>query len=232
MAVSMTTMDQAQLRDRTLLQQVYAWMSGGLIVTALVALWSYSSGTIYNLLATTPSVLWALLIAEFAVVIGLSWGINRMSALLAAGAFLFYAALNGLTLSVMFLVYTEGSIASTFFVTGGVFGAMSLIGYTTKRDLSGLRGFLMMGLIGLLLASVVNYFLASSALYWITTYVGVAIFVGLTAYDTQKIKAMSARADYSNGEVVRKLAIMGALTLYLDFINLFLYLLRIFGRKR
>jgi FtsH-binding integral membrane protein len=144
--------------------------------------------------------------------------------------FFAYAFLNGLTLSVIFLVYTKTSIASTFFVTAGTFAAMSVYGYTTKRDLTSMGSFMTMALIGIIIASVVNFFLRSPAVYWVITYAGVAIFVGLTAYDAQQIKAMSA-AGFAGSEDERKGAVIGALRLYLDFINLFLLLLRIFGRQ-
>ena len=162
---------------------------------------------------------------------GLSWGVNRMSPAIAMGAFLFYAALNGLTLSVIFLVYTAESIGLTFFITAGTFGAMCIYGATTKRDLTSLGSLCFMALFGLILASVVNIFWHSSGLYWVVTYAGVLIFVGLTAYDAQKIKQMHA-AGMEGTDQDRKAAILGALALYLDFINLFLYLLRIFGRRK
>jgi FtsH-binding integral membrane protein len=145
--------------------------------------------------------------------------------------FVGYSALTGLTLSVIFLVYTAESLATTFFVTAGTFGLMSAYGYVTKRDLTGLGSFLMMGLIGMVLASVVNMFFNNSTVYWITTYIGILIFVGLTAYDTQKIKQMSA-LGLEGGEMEQKGAIMGALRLYLDFINLFLLLLRLMGNRK
>ncbi|GAC1386858.1 MAG: Bax inhibitor-1/YccA family protein [Herpetosiphon sp.] len=229
---STSTLTQTQARDRTLMQQVYGWMAGGLGVTGAVSLWAYASGFISALLAQNPGVFMGLIIAELVVVVVLSWGIRRMSVGMATAAFLLYSVLNGLTLSVIFLAYTAGSIATTFFVTAGMFGSMSLYGYMTKRDLSGIRSLLVMGLIGFLLASVVNLFLHSTALYWLVTYVGVIIFVGLTAADTQKIKQLSATIDQRDTATFRKSVLLGALTLYLDFINLFLLLLRIVGRQR
>ena len=224
---------QFELRQRTVLQRVYAWMAGGLTVTGLVALWAASSEFFMDLLYRTPGILIGLIVAEFVVVIALSWGINRMSAGMAIGAFMLYAALNGLTMSLIFLVYTAESIGATFLITAGMFAGISLYGYTTKRDLSSMGSFLFMALIGVLLASIANFFLKSSALYWVITFAAILVFVGLTAYDTQKIKRMSASLDgRSDQTMMQRVVIMGALTLYLDFINLFLYLLRIFGKRR
>ncbi len=216
----------------TLLQQVYGWMAGGLALTGLVAWYVAQSPAMINLVFGNRAVFFGLIIFELALVFGLSWGLTRMTASMAVGAFLLYAAVNGMTMAAIFLVYTSESIASTFLVTGGTFAAMSMYGYTTKRDLSSWGNLLFMGLIGLIIASVVNIFLQSNALSWLVTYAGVLIFVGLTAYDTQKIKEMSARIDARDGENFQKMAIMGALRLYLDFINLFLYLLRILGKRQ
>lgn len=227
------TFTQAQRREYSLLQQVYAWMAGGLAVTGLIAYWAYSSGFIRRLLQNGSGIMLGLLVAELVLVFGLSWGIQRMSAPVASGAFVLYSALNGITLSTIFLAYTQGSIATTFFVTAGTFAGMSLYGYTTNRNLSSLGSFLVMALIGFLLASLVNLFLRSPALYWIATYAGILIFVGLTAYDTQKIKNLStALQGDSDNTGFRRMVILGALTLYLDFVNLFLLLLRVLGRSR
>jgi uncharacterized protein len=224
---------QFELRQRTVLQRVYAWMAGGLTVTGLVAMWAASSVFFLDLLMRNSGVLFGLIIAQFVLVIALSWGINRMSAGMAIGAFMLYSALNGLTLSLIFLVYTAESIGATFLITAGMFAGISLYGYTTKRDLSSMGSFLFMALIGVILASIANFFLQSTALYWGITYAAILVFVGLTAYDTQKIKAMSATLDGRNDQaMLQRVVIMGALTLYLDFINLFLYLLRIFGKRR
>jgi len=209
------------------LNGVYRHMALGLAVTGLVAMWAASSHDAMALVAQHPFI---LVIAQFGVVIALSGMINRMSALTATALFYSYSALTGLMLSVLFFVYTRESIATTFFVTGGTFAAVSAYGYITKRDLTGMGSFLMMGLIGLVIATVVNMFVASTFLTWITTYIGVGIFVGLTAFDTQKLKLMAANIE--PGETAGKIAILGALTLYLDFINLFIYLMRIFGRRR
>jgi FtsH-binding integral membrane protein len=170
-----------------------------------------------------------LIIAELAVVFILSAAIQRMPFWLSTTMFLGYSLLNGLTLSLIFVIYTRESIASTFFVTAGTFAVMSVYGFTTKRDLTSIGNLLFMALIGFLIASIVNIFLASSALYWVLTFAGVLIFVGLTAYDTQKIKNLAAQGADEAG--AHRLAISGALALYLDFINLFLLLLRIFGRR-
>lgn len=158
--------------------------------------------------------------------------VNRLSGAVATSLFMLYSALTGLTLSSIFIAYTYSSIASTFVVTAGMFGAMSLYGYTTKRDLSGFGSMLFMALIGIVLASLVNIWLKSTALMWAITYIGVVVFVGLTAYDTQKLKAMGEQLNADDKDSFRKYAIVGALTLYLDFINLFLMLLRIFGNRR
>jgi len=158
--------------------------------------------------------------------------VNRLNGTVATALFMLYSALTGLTLSSIFIAYTYSSIASTFVVTAGMFGAMSLYGYTTKRDLSGFGSMLFMALIGIVLASLVNIWLKSTALMWAITYIGVVVFVGLTAYDTQKLKAMGEQLNSDDKDSFRKYAIVGALTLYLDFINLFLMLLRIFGNRR
>jgi FtsH-binding integral membrane protein len=168
--------------------------------------------------------------SPLAFVLALSFGINKMQASTAQTVFWAFAAVMGLSLANIFLLYTGASITRVFFITAGTFAGMSLYGYTTKRDLTGMGSFLMMGLIGIIIASVVNMFLASSALHFVISVVGVLIFVGLTAYDTQKIKSMYLEADVA--EVMSKKVIMGALTLYLDFINLFVMLLRLFGDRR
>ena len=216
----------------TLLQQVYGWMAGGLALTGLIAWWVSQSEAMISLVFGNRAVFFGLIILELGLVFGLSWGLTRMSATLATSAFLLYAAVNGITMAAIFLVYTGESIGSTFLVTGGTFAAMSMYGYTTKRDLSSWGNLLFMALIGLIIASVVNIFLQSDALGWVVTYAGVLIFVGLTAYDTQKIKKLSARIDPRDTETFQKAVVMGALQLYLDFINLFLYLLRILGKRR
>lgn len=217
---------------RTLLQQVYGWMAGGLALTGLVAWYVSQSETLMALIFGQQFVFMGLILVELALVIGLSWGLTRMSAALATTGFVLYSAINGITLAAIFLVYTSGSIASTFLVTACVFGAMSIYGYTTQRDLSSWGSLLFMGLIGVILASLVNIFLQSTAMYWVITYAGVLIFVGLIAYDTQKLKQLSNRIDGRDPEMFQKMVILGALSLYLDFINLFLYLLRLLGKRR
>lgn len=213
------------------IRRVYNWMGIGLATTAVVALFTASSQTMLRFIFGTPMVFFGLIIAELGLVIALSAAINRLQASTAALMFFIYSALNGLTLSAIFLAYTQASIASTFFVTAGTFAAMSIFGYTTKRDLTSWGSFLFMGLIGVIIASVVNIFLHSPAIYWLVTIGGVIVFVGLTAYDTQKIKEMAYRG-FGDSETERKGAVIGALRLYLDFINLFLLLLRVFGGRR
>lgn len=212
--------------------KVYNWMTMGLAITALVAL---AIETVLPglrwIMIENPIIFWGLLILELALVWGLTAAINRIPTVIGVLVFLAYAALNGLTLSIIFLVYSIGSIAYTFFITAAMFGATSVFGFITKMDLSRIGGLLTMGLIGIIIASVVNIFVASAPLDWLISYAGVVIFVGLTAYDTQKIKNMSIGID-SSSEEGGKASIMGALALYLDFINLFLFLLRIMGRRR
>ncbi len=225
------TPEQIASEQAAFMRKVYAIMAFGLGATGLTALVVANSATALKLIFGTPGVFYALLIAELVMVFSFAALARRMSAVGAAALFYLYAIMNGLTLSVVFLVYTQGSIASTFFVTAGTFGAMSAYGYLTKRDLSGLGSFMMMGLFGLIIASIVNLFLHSPMLYWAVTYFGILIFVGLTAYDTQKIKELNVIGNAGTDED-HKEAIHGALILYLDFINLFLYLLRLLGRRR
>jgi uncharacterized protein len=212
------------------MHKVYAWMTAGLLVTGAVASFVASSEALVNLIFGNPLLFFGLFIVQIVAVIGLSAGINRLSPAAAMAIFMGYAALNGLTFAAIFLTYTAASIASTFFITAGTFGAMSLYGYTTKRDLSGIGNFAFMALIGLLIASIVNIFWANSTLDWIISYAGVLIFVALTAWDTQKIKQMAASVNDETS--AGRVAVLGALTLYLDFINLFIYLLRILGVRR
>ncbi len=211
--------------------RVYNWMGLGLATTAVVALLTASSPSLLNLIFGSQFVFLGLVLGELGLVIALSAAISRLQATTAALMFFLYSALNGLTLSAIFLAYTSASIANTFFVTAGTFGLMSLYGYTTKRDLTSWGSFLFMGLIGIILASVVNLFMRSEAISWLVTYAGVIVFVGLSAYDAQMIKQMAA-SGFGDEESERKSAVIGALRLYLDFINLFLMLLNIFGRRR
>jgi uncharacterized protein len=219
----------AQLRQSSIINQVYAWMTAGLLVTGAVAAYTANSLWLLQLIFGNPFGIWVLFIAQIAMVLGLSAGIGRLAPTVATGLFIAYAALNGLTMASIFLVYTRTSIASTFFITAATFAAMSMYGYVTKRDLTKMGSLLFMALIGLILASLVNFFLKSTALYWIITYAGVLIFIGLIAWDTQKIKRLSVQA--TDDTSARRIAILGSLMLYLDFINLFLFLLRIFGRR-
>jgi len=219
----------AQLRQRSFLSQVYTWMTAGLLVTSAVAAYTTSAPSVLNLLYGNPFAIWLLFLAQIGLVIGLSARIDRLAPFTAAALFIAYAALNGLTLSALFLVYTYTSIAQAFLATAATFGVMSLYGATTKRDLSTAGNLLVMALIGFLIGSIVNLFWANSAVYWVLTYLGIALFIGLTAWDTQQIKRMSEQAH--DDTTARRLAIIGALKLYLDFINLFLLLLRIFGSR-
>jgi FtsH-binding integral membrane protein len=221
------TADQVVVRQNTLIRQVYAWMGAGLAITAFMALVTLSSPAILNAVTGNKLVFYGLMIGELALVFILSGAINKLSAATATLIFIAYSALNGITLSVVTLVYTANSVTSTFVITGGMFGAMSVFGYMTKRDLTSWGSFLFMGLIGVVIASVVNIFVGSSAVSWVISGIGVLVFTGLTAYDTWKIKELAAQ-----GTEGRKPAILGALTLYLDFINLFLMLLRFTGSRK
>ena len=225
------TPEQVAFEQAEFMRKVYAFMTGGLALTALTAFLVAHSPTALELIVGNRLVFYGLLIAELLMVVSFSRMVNSMTAGGAASLFGLYAITNGLTLSVIFLVYTHGSIYTTFLVTAGTFGGMSLYGFVTKRDLSGVGHFAIMGLWGLILGSIVNLFIGSSAFYWLSTYAGILIFVGLTAYDTQKIKELNVIGTAGTDES-HKSAIHGALVLYLDFINLFLYLLRLLGRRR
>ncbi|HRE10908.1 MAG TPA: Bax inhibitor-1/YccA family protein [Ignavibacteria bacterium] len=218
---------------RTFILKVYMWMSLGLFITAGVSISPFlvlSETQYINLISEYIFVFYGLLIVEFLIVLGLSFLINKMPAILGLAAFLFYSLLNGITLSPIFIIYTGASIFSTFLICAMMFGGTSILGFITKMDLSKFGGYLTMALIGLIVAMVVNIFLNSSMMSWIISFVGVLLFVGLTAYDTQKIKNMAGSID-SASEDGKKASIMGALTLYLDFINLFLFLLRLLGKR-
>ncbi len=212
-------------------QKVYLWMTIGLLTTTAAAFFMLNSTSLQQMIFGNRMAFYGLMFAELGLVVFMTAAINRISAATATLMFLGYSALNGITFSAIFLVYTQSSIASTFLVTAGTFAAMSMYGYATKRDLTGFGSFLFMGLIGIVIASLVNMFLHSQMIYWITSYLGVFIFVGLTAYDTQKIKRIG-QAGFASEQHYKKAAILGALTLYLDFINLFLMLLRIMGDRR
>jgi FtsH-binding integral membrane protein len=214
-----------------LFKSVYMQMAAALSITGLVAYFLSQSQDFWLFLANNTSLIWVVLIAQIVLVIWLSARFTRMSMTSATLLFILYSAMMGVTMSTIFMVYTMSSIASVFFITAGMFLVMSLLGYFTRMDLTRLGSVLFMALIGVIIASLVNIFLKSEMLYWVVSYVAVVVFVGLTAYDTQKIKQMLA--EYGEvDEMGYKLALFGALTLYLDFINLFLYLLRIFGDRR
>lgn len=215
----------------SLVSKVYLWMTMALAITGLTAYYVANSGLVFTL-ANSAGIFWGLLIAELAVVWILSANIMRLSFPVAGIMFALYSILNGATCSFILLAYTAESIATTFFVTAGTFGAMSLVGAFIKKDLSSIGRMLMMALIGIIIATIVNIFVASSTLSWAITYIGVLIFCGLTAYDTQKMKEMLYQYQHTGDENVLKIALMCSLSLYLDFINLFLYLLRIFGGRR
>jgi hypothetical protein len=225
-----TSPELVEETQRSFIVRVYGWMTFGLLVTAGAAVFTLLNG---NLLQAAMLKVWpmmVLLFAELGLVIFLTAALKRISPLVAALSFVAYAALNGVTLSVIFFVYTASSIFQTFFICACTFGIMSLFGYTTKRDLTAWGSLLFMGLVGVVIGSIAGLFLHSSALYWIVTVVGILIFVGLVAYDTQKLKKMSLSVG-TEGDASQKASIIGALQLYLDFINLFLLLLRIFGKR-
>jgi uncharacterized protein len=213
---------------RAYMQRVYAYMAGGLVLAGLVAYAAAASG-FYQAIAET-GLIWVVILAPLGFVLALSFGIQRMSAGTAAVLFWIYAATMGLSLGSIFLVYTGTSIARVFFITAATYGLMSIYGYTTRSDLSGFGSFLLMGLIGIVIASLVNLFIGSSALQFAISVIGVVVFVGLTAYDTQRIKRLYLESDTL--EISGKKAVLGALALYLDFINLFMLLLQLFGQRR
>ncbi|MDE1972710.1 MAG: Bax inhibitor-1/YccA family protein [Hyphomicrobiales bacterium] len=225
---------------RAYMIRVYNYMTAGVALTGLVAYLTFSAAVTHAAggLALTPfghaifqsPLMWVFVLAPLGLVMLLSFGINRLSAGTALTLFFVYAGLLGLSLASIFLVYTGASVTRVFFISAATFGAMSLYGYTTRRDLTAVGSFMFMGLIGIVIASLVNIFLQSSGLYWVISVIGVLVFVGLTAYDTQSVKEMYDVHD--DGTVAGRKAVMGALRLYLDFINLFLMLLRIFGDRR
>lgn len=227
------TSEEIRSIQATFINKVYIWMGLALTVTGIVAMRVADSGAFMGMFTGASSAMpfYILIAVELGLVWWMSSRIDSMSSGFATALFILYSALNGITLSVLFYVYTSASIASTFFITAGTFGVCSAYGYFTKKDLTSMGGFLFMALIGIIIASVVNIFMGSSMLYWIISYAGVAIFIGLTAYDTQKIKNMSLGLD-ADSEQGKKGAVMGALALYLDFINMFIFLLRIFGNRR
>ncbi|NJB83917.1 Bax inhibitor-1/YccA family protein [Wenyingzhuangia aestuarii] len=229
------SIESSTAKEAVFMNKVYAWMSGALLITAFVAWWAATTPAFLEILyppqgGINKILFYGLIGAELGLVVWLSARIQSMTAERASLLFILYSVLNGLTMSTIFLLYTSASISTTFFITAGTFGTMSFYGYTTKKDLTSWGNLLFMGLIGLIIATVVNMFLQSSVMAYILNYVGVLVFVGLTAYDTQKIKRMAGQMN--SEEDAKKGAIMGALTLYLDFINLFLYLLRLFGDRK
>tara|TARA_B100001175_G_C19383620_1_gene577805 strand:+ start:68 stop:823 length:756 start_codon:yes stop_codon:yes gene_type:complete len=242
---SKTTSAETHVIDeglRAYMLKVYNYMASGILITGFISLILFKlsvvtaadgsiagltglGNTLYN-----SALMWVVMLAPLGVVFYMSFGIKNMSAAKAQGTFWVFAALMGASLSSIFLIYTGASITRVFFITAGTFGAMSIYGYTTKKDLTKLGSFLMMGLFGIIIASIVNMFMKSTMMYYVISIIGVLVFVGLTAYDTQKIKNMYFASD--SGEIMGKKAVMGALTLYLDFINLFIMLLRLFGQRR
>ncbi|MGC2866659.1 Bax inhibitor-1/YccA family protein [Proteus vulgaris] len=217
---------------QTFMAQVYGWMTVGLLLTAFVALYVASSEALLSMIFSSKVVFFGLIIAQLGLVFVLSGMVHKMSGAMATSLFMLYSVLTGVTISSVLLVYTASSIASTFFICAAMFGALSVYGYTTKRSLTGMGSFLFMGLIGIIIASIVNIFMQSSMMSMVISYAGVLIFAGLTAYDTQKLKDMGNEINQEDKENMRRYSIMGALTLYLDFINLFLMLLRILGDRR
>ncbi len=226
--------DQAEghriLAFPALMRKVYIWMAMALAITGVTAFGVASSPNLLALIFSSKLLFFGLIIAELALVILLTARLQKLSLTTATLVFVLFAVINGVTLSSIFVIYTMASIAQTFFICSATFGVMAVYGYTTKRDLSSMGKLLFMALIGLIIATVVNIFMRSSGLDMAISYIGVLVFVGLTAWDTQKIKLMLANAE-DMGEGAQKIALIGALSLYLDFINLFIYLLRIFGRR-
>lgn len=222
----------AKAAQATLLRSVYLWMTLALIITGFVAMYVAKSYTLVNMMIQNSMMFWGVLIAEVALVWYLSARIYKMSFTTATILFIVYSILNGVTLSILLLVYTANSIATTFFVTAGTFGTMAIFGYITKKDLTRIGSLCIMGVIGIIIASLVNLFLQNSMMDMVISYIGVLLFVGLTAYDSQKIKRLLSGDDIEVNEVTQKIALMGAMTLYLDFINLFIYLLRILGDRK
>ena len=213
-----------------LMRKVYVWMTLALVITGFTAYAVAATPNLQQLVFANTWVLWGLIIAEVGLVIAINAAINKLSLAMATLLFILYSVINGATLSVIFVAYSIGTISKVFFITAGTFAVMAFIGYVTKTDLSKMGKILFMALIGIIIATVVNIFVKSSGLDMILSYVGVLVFVGLTAYDTQKIKQMLWQAG-NVSETSQKVALLGALSLYLDFINLFLYLLRLFGRR-
>lgn len=222
----------AKAAQSALFRSVYLWMTLALAITGFTAMYIAKSYTFLEMIAQNSMMFWGLLIAEIGLVMYLSARIQRISFTTATLLFIAYSIVNGLTLSILFMVYTMSSIATTFFITAGTFGAMALFGYITQKDLTRIGSLCGMAVIGLIIATIVNMFLHNSMMDMVISGIGVLVFVGLTAYDSQKIKQMLTGNDIEINETTQKIALMGALTLYLDFINLFIYLLRLFGDRK
>ncbi len=231
MPVESLVLSQEELEQRSFITKVYGWMTLALILTGFTAYFTASTPALWKIVFGNRIIFYGLMIGELILVVTLSAAIKKLSANAATAMFIVYAIATGLTLSFVFLAYTGSSIALTFFVTAGTFAVMSAYGYYTKKDLTSWGSLLFMGLIGIIIASVANFFLQSDTISWVITYIGIAVFTGLIAYDTQKIKEMNIIGNEGTDED-RKEAIMGALALYLDFINLFLKLLRLLGKRR
>ncbi len=228
--VNQTVTADIEEAQKAFLSKVYAWMTGGLLITGLTAWYTASSGLVNSILQS--GLFFPLLLVQLAFVFGLSGFIHKISSSLAGILFLVYSLLTGLTFSTIFLAYTAQSIQTVFFISAGMFAALSFYGYVTKKNLSAVGSFMFMGLIGIIIAMIVNIFIQSSMLYFVISVIGVIVFAGLTAYDTQKLKEVAVMQLGEGEEIAAKGAIIGALKLYLDFINLFLFLLRIFGGRR
>jgi len=224
---------QQQIIDETsrFFQKVYGWMFFGLLISGITAYWIASDPTLYKSILFNKTIFYSLLFGELALVFGLVWLMKKISSQLAILMFLIYCFMTGLTLSVIFLVYTIESIGQVFFISAGMFGVMSVYGYFTKTDLTKIGQVLIMGLFGIVIAGLTNLFMKNSQLDYILSFIGVIVFTGLTAYDTQKIRKSNIIGNEGTSEDTKE-SIVGALTLYLDFINLFLKLLRLFGKRR
>lgn len=221
---------------KSFLANVFTYMTGALAITGVISYWFSSTESLMSMLINVETggmtmLGWIVMFAPLIFVIAMSASFNKLSSFALLLLFIAYSAVMGVSLSFIFLMYTSGSIASTFFITAGTFGAMAFLGYTTNQDLTKFGGILRMALIGIIIAMLVNFFIGSSTMDYIISCLGVLIFTGLTAYDVQKLKRIGSGEEFG-GEAANKLAIMGALTLYLDFINLFLFLLRLFGDRR
>lgn len=224
-------LSREEREQRSFITKVYGWMTFALTITGTTSYYVYQNPAIISTLSSNVYILMAIFIGELIIVGTLSLLIKKMSVFIAIVIFILYSLLNGLTFSLLFLLFTKESIAIAFFITAGIFGAMSLYGFTTKKNLTGIGALSMMSIIGFIIASIVNYFFfPNKTFYWIVSFIGVIAFVGLTAYDTQKIKELNIIGNEGTDED-KKEAIMGALTLYLDFVNLFLLILRFTGRK-